>query len=530
MRPHRNFLSCCTAAVSLLGCGLLSGASAGPPDLPATLPVEPIAPFETPFDMPQLARPDFPPRAFDIRGFGAVDDGETLNTRAIARAIAACAASGGGHVVVPRGVWLTGPIHLKSNVDLHLVQGAELRFSQRFEDYLPVVLIQRGGVRCYNYSPLVYARDCENVAVTGPGLLNGRGQLWWPWHRNQPGMAWLLGAAAREAPVEKRVFGKPQDGVRPPFVQFYQCKNVLMEGFTIKDSPSWTIHPVYCENVIIRRVTLRTVGVPNGDGIDPDSCRNVLIEHCDFDNGDDCVVLKAGRNQDAWEVGIPCENVVVRHCTMKRGHGAFTVGSEMSAGVRNVFVHHLHVDGTDRAVYLKSKPGRGGVVENIWVRDIDIERTRAHAILLSLQYAGAKDTNNVRLPAFRNVHIKNVRCRKTARAIGIDGLEQSPIENVTLENLDITSDTGAVCRQARNVVFRSVRLRPAKSSVFRVTDSVDITMEDILSRAGDTRLAVGHGARGIRLVTSDPEAARRAIRLEDGVPADAVRVEPKKER
>jgi polygalacturonase len=340
---------------------------------------------ELPFEMTLPVAPVFAPRVFDIRKEGAVAGGAAMCTQAIAAAVEVCAKAGGGRVLVPAGVWLTGPIHLKSNVELHVAEGAELRFSQRFEDYLPPVYMQRAGVRCYGYSPLVYARGCTNVAVTGRGTLNGQGEVWWPWKKKQPGMGRLLKAGAAGVPVEQRVFASEADGVRPPFVQFIECRNVLLEGFTLNNGPSWNIHPVYCENLIVRGVSVVTHG-PNNDGIDPDSCRNVLIEECLLDTGDDCICLKAGRDEDAWAVGKPCENVVVRHCRTKRGHGGVVFGSEMSAGIRNVLVHDCEFDGTDIGLRFKSLPGRGGYVENIWCRDIRMDRIRNAAVHMTFRY------------------------------------------------------------------------------------------------------------------------------------------------
>ena len=255
------------------------------------------APIEVPFEMPGYVEPEFPDRTFPITDFGASEGGTVLNTRAIADAIAACDQAGGGRVLVPAGIWLTGPVHLQSRVNLHVAEGAELRFSQTFADYLPVVYIQRGGTRCYNYSPLIYARNCTDIAVTGTGTLNGQGQVWWPWKTKQPGMTRLFEMGAKQVPVEQRVFGTEADGVRPPFIQPIDCRNVLLEGFTLVNGPSWNIHPVTCENVTVRGVSVKTMG-PNNDGIDPDSCRNVIIEDCFLDTGDDCICLKAGHTRD----------------------------------------------------------------------------------------------------------------------------------------------------------------------------------------------------------------------------------------
>ena len=432
---------------------------------------EPIAPIKAPFSMPQLARPIFPDRTVDIRDHGAVSGGEKLCTKAFAAAIEACAAEGGGRVLVPEGIWLTGPIHLRSNIELHVSEGAEIRFSRRYEDYLPVVLIQRGGVQCYNYSPLIYAIDCTNIAVTGPGTLDGQGEEWWKFFTNQPGMKRLFEAPAKGIPVKERVFGTVEDGVRPPFVQFFRCKNVLLEGFTIKRSPSWCLHPVYCENLIARRLRVLTVGIPNGDGIDPDSCKNVLIEHCEFDNGDDCVILKAGRDEEAWQIGIPCENIVVRHCHMKHGHAGFGIGSEMSAGVRNVFVHDCHFEATHTGVNLKSRRGRGGVVENVWVKDVQIgkrgasgdssdqfaDKTSQKAIRISLIY-GEWDTASKKAPVFRNLYFSNIIGHGSPYAVMIQGLPESPVENVHFSNVTLTARKGLNITDAKGLSFEKFQV------------------------------------------------------------------------
>lgn len=420
--------------------------------------VEPIAPIEAPFEMPALERPVFPSRTFDIRDYGAVDDGVTTNTAAFAEAIAACAQAGGGRVLVPAGTWLTGPIHLESNVELHLAAGSELRFSDRFDDYLPAVFISRGGVECYTYSPLIYARDCENIAITGSGTLNGQGQAWWPW-KSLPGISQLFEMGAKGIPVEKRVFDN-EEGVRPPFIQPINCRNVLMEGFTLVDGPSWNIHPVYCENLIIRRVTINSHG-PNNDGIDPESCRNVLIEHCFLDCGDDCFTIKAGRDEDAWRVGRPCENIVIRHCETRGGHGGVVIGSEMSAGVRNVFAHDCRFDGTDRGIRLKSQRGRGGIVENVWVQDIVMDNIVLDAININLIYTGKRkpaEEVSKATPLFRNIHIRNVTCHGAREAATLYGLPEMPLQGISIENADITSTRGMRCADIEGLELSNVTL------------------------------------------------------------------------
>ncbi|MHC4622114.1 MAG: glycoside hydrolase family 28 protein, partial [Planctomycetota bacterium] len=236
-----------------------------------------------------------------------------MNTKAFAAAVAACNEAGGGKVIVPPGTWLAGPIHLRSNVNLHLESGAEIRFSTDFEDYLPVVFTRYEGIECYNYSPPIYANDCTNIAVTGSGKLNGQGQAWWTKKQKQKEAAQKLHEMTRGVPVKDRIFGRPDAFLRPSFIQFINCRDVLLEGVTVGSGPMWTIHPVYCENVIVRKVTLHTKG-PNNDGVNPDSCKNVLIEYCNFDTSDDAIAVKSGRDEDGWRVGRPSENIVVRHC------------------------------------------------------------------------------------------------------------------------------------------------------------------------------------------------------------------------
>ncbi|MBN2292165.1 MAG: glycoside hydrolase family 28 protein [Pirellulales bacterium] len=464
-------VSCSVLIVFLIAMASMemSGAAWSAEDIKAT--PEPIAPIKAPFPMPQLTRPVFPALVEDIRDHGAIGDGKTLCTKAFAKAIETCARQGGGRVLIPKGVWLTGPIHLKSNIELRMSEGAEVRFSQRYEHYLPVVLIQRGGVQCYNYSPLIYAIDCENIAVTGPGTLDGQGRAWWEFKNHQPGMDRLFAAPAKGIPIKKRVFGTVEDGVRPPFLQFFRCKNILLEGFTIKESPSWCLHPVYCENVIVRKLRVLTEGAPNGDGIDPDSCKNFLIEHCYFANGDDCVILKAGRDEEAWQIGIPCENIVVRHCHMKTGHAGFGIGSEMSAGVRNVFVHDCHLEATHTGVNLKSKRGRGGVVENVWLENIHIgkkipsdqssnhfaDSSPQRAIRISLYY-GEWDTATKAAPVFRNLYFRNITGYGSPYAMEIRGLRESPIKNVQFHNVKLTAQKGLVITDAKGLTFKNFQV------------------------------------------------------------------------
>ena len=338
-----------------------------------------IAPITAPFPMPQLKRPVFSSRSFNILDFGAVADGTTKNTKAIADAIAACAKAGGGNVLVPAGKWLTGTIHLKSNVHLHLHAGSEIHFSDDPQDYLPVVFTRWAGFEVMNYSPLIYAIDCENIAVTGPGKLFGHGKKWWEWckrldEKNEVGPH-LEEQVVKDIPLGERLYGSPGVGLRPQFISPINCRNVLLEGFTVAEpGPFWTIQFIYCENVIARGLSIHTKGGPNTDGINLDSTRNALIEYCLLDVGDDAVCLKSGINEDGRRVGKPTENVVVRNVTALSSHGGMVIGSDTSGGVRNVLAYDCVYDGSDVGIRLKSNASRGGVVENLYYRNITMRK------------------------------------------------------------------------------------------------------------------------------------------------------------
>jgi hypothetical protein len=484
--------------------------------------LEPIAPIQAPFAMPQLQRPVFPERTVDIRDHGAVAGAQEKNTAAFAQAIAACAQAGGGRVLVPAGRWLTGPIHLRSNIELHLAEGAEIIFSDRPEDYLPPVFVRVGGIELNNYSPFVYARDCVNVAITGPGRLDGNATAWHSWKTKETKEIFLL--ALKGIPVEQRIFGTPEAAIRPNFVVFMNCRNVLMEGFTIGGGANWTIHPVYCENVIIRRVHVLTDG-PNNDGIDPDSCRNVLIEHCVFDTGDDCVVLKSGYNEDGWRVARPMENLVMRWCSSKRGHGGLVIGSEMSGDVRNVYMYDCEFEGTDRAVRIKSRRGRGGVVENVWVENVRVKNMQHEVVIMNMDYSADRNRSaNERAPLFRNIHLKNVTAVGAPVAIRLTGLEDSPIQDVTFADMTIASTEGVTADNVKGLRFERVRITPEKGPAFSLNHARNILIQDSPTTASPTLSVQGTGSSGIVIEFLTPGSARPTVVTGPDVPAGAVQV------
>lgn len=468
----------------------------------------------------RIVPPVFPKRDFDITKFGAVAGGQDMCTAAFAAAILECSRVGGGRVVVPDGRFLTGPIHLRSNVDLHLSEGAEIIFSDRFEDYLPVVPVRVGGIDIFNYSPLIYAKDCTNIAVTGKGRLNGNAAEWWKWKGKETDEHFKMGS--RGVAVQKRIFGTPEAAIRPNFLCLYECRNILLEGFTIGSGPNWTIHPVYSDNITIRGVTVNTDG-PNNDGVDPDSCRDVLIENCTFSTGDDCVVLKSGYNEDGWRVGRPTENVIMRNCSSKRGHGGLVIGSEMSGDVRNVFMHDCEFEGTDRAIRIKSRRGRGGVVEKVYARDIRVRDMIHEAVILNMDYSADKNqAGNAKFPVFRNMCFERIAGEGAPVAIRLTGEEDSPIENIRFSDLDLTASVGVVANSVVDLRFENVRLMTGKEPAFDLTNALRVTIlnADVSPDSEEFLKLTGKSSGGIRIEGS-PGAAGH-IRLGKGVAAAAV--------
>jgi polygalacturonase len=437
-----------------------------------------------PFASTPFAVATFPGRQFDVTGLGA---SARDNSQALGRAIAACHEAGGGKVCVPAGTWPVGSIHLLSGVNLYLEKGAVLRFSSEPADYLPVVFTRWEGVECYNYSPLIYASDCENVAVSGEGLLDGQGRAWWHWKKLQGAAAQTLyDAQFAGVPVEKRVYGRPEAALRPQFVQFVRCRQVLIEGITLIDGPMWTLHPVYCRDVLVRGVTVHSEG-PNTDGLNPDSCCNVLIEDCSFATGDDCIAINAGMNEDGWRVGRPCENVVIRRCTMSEGHGAVAIGSGMSGGVRNVRVADCRFSGGDQGIRLKSMRGRGGFVENVLFENIHMSGLRQEAIVLNMFYGSSTaPSRSHAAPVFRDIHVRDVVCQGAGAAVSIRGLPEQPIERVVLESLRLEASAGIHCQDAQDLTLRDVTARIQQEPLFACSSVQGLNVVDMNLRRSDS--------------------------------------------
>lgn len=379
---------------------------------------------------------------------------------AVQEAVDECAAQGGGRVIVPAGTYKTGSIHLKSNVELHLEDGAVLSFSDNPNDYLPVVFTRWEGMECYNYSPLIYANGCENIAVTGRGTLIGNGASWWGWkERQQKAAEELCYAESNGIPPEKRIYGTEKAALRPSFIQPIHCKNVLLEGFTIKDGPQWTIHPVYCENVSVRNVNVLTEG-HNTDGLNPDSCRKVLIENCRFDTGDDCIAINSGMNEDGQRVGKPCEDIEIRNCRMNGGHGGIVIGSAMSGGVKNVYAHDCDINGTMQGLRIKSMRGRGGYIDGVRFENIKISNASDAAVEINMFYKfSTVMPKSSAAPELKNVEIKNITGKDNETGILINGLPEKKMQNVVLENIEITAKKAFVTSEAQEVIIKNINIK-----------------------------------------------------------------------
>ena len=388
----------------------------------------------------RIVPPTFPARDFLVTAFGAKADGTTDCTDSLRKAIGACHDAGGGRVVVPAGRYLTGPIHLRSRVNLHLASGATLLFSTNPRFYLPAVFTRWEGVELMNYSPLIYAFEQRDIAITGSGTLDGQAadENWWRWKGGRGAADGtqtaardrLMAMAAKGVPVAQRTFGEG-DYLRPNFIQPYRCQNVLIEGVTILRSPMWEIHPALCTNVTVRGVTITTHG-PNNDGCDPESCRDVLIEKCTFDTGDDCIALKSGRNDDGRRLNVPVENVIVRDCVMKDGHGGVVIGSEISGGARNIFAERCRMDSPnlDRALRIKTNAVRGGLVEHVYMRDVTVGQVAEAVVTINFFYEEAD--KGAFPPTVRDIEVRNVTSQKSQYALLLRGFPNAQITDVRL--------------------------------------------------------------------------------------------------
>ena len=424
--------------------------------------------------------PVFKDAVYNILDFGAKEGVEDYGNKAISLAIEKCNAEGGGMVLVPAGVFYSGPITLLSNVNLHVAEGATLRFSLNPEDYLPQVRSVWEGWDLYNLRPLINAYGQENIGITGSGTLDGQAgsDNWWIW-KGKAEFGWTPGTVSQEwngttenggrnrlsrmeevrVPVEQRVM-TIEDRLRPAFIEPFECKNVLIEGLTVIRAPFWLLHPVKCENVTVRGMKLQSLG-PNNDGCDPESSRYVLIENCLFDTGDDCIAIKSGKNNDGRRRGMPSEYFIIRNNEMRAGHGGVVLGSEISGDVRNVWVENCKMDSPDldRVIRVKSNPIRGGVLENFYIRNIEVGQAAEAIFRVEMKYE--KVTEGPHMPVVRNMILENVNSNQSRYAVFIDGFDDKPA-------------------QVTNIVFKNCHFNGVKSAqVNRITGAADIVFDNV---------------------------------------------------
>jgi polygalacturonase len=478
------------------------------------------------FEMPAIKEPVIPGNFVSIVDFGAVGDGQTLNTKAIAAAIDEVSGKGGGKVIIPRGLWLTGPIILKSNINIYTEEGALVIFS-RDKDLYPLIRTSFEGSNTVRCTSPIYGKDLENIAFTGRGIFDGTGEAWravkkekltesqWndqvksggivsndgkTWY---PSKSYIEGQNISEMNVPAQLtnledFNKIKDFLRPVMVSLVNCRKILFDGPVFQNSPAWCLHPLLCEDLTIRNVTVKNPWYSqNGDGLDIESCRNSTVYDCSFDVGDDAICIKSGKDADGRKRARPTENLVIRNCIVFHGHGGVTIGSEMSGGVKNVFVRGCTFIGTDVGLRFKSNRGRGGVVENIVFTDINMINIPTQAISFNMYYGGmsvsemfAEGRNietktetipqvSVKTPVFRNITIKNLTCKGAFQAAYLQGLPELNLEKITLENINIEADNGLSCIDANGISIKGLRLITKNLPVLRFRNSMNVEIEKL---------------------------------------------------
>ena len=484
---------------------------------------------DLPFSMPLVKVPVFKKNMVSVEEFGGVGDGITLNTNAFAKSMDALAAKGGGTLIVPKGIWFTGPIVFRSNINMHLEKGAVILFSPDFNLY-PIVETIFEGLDTRRCQSPISGRNLVNVAITGQGSINGYGEAWRPLKKNKvtasqwkkmigaggvvknndtwyPSESSFKGSQISDMNVPRQNLTEQEwleikDFLRPVMVSFIECKNVYLQGVLFENSPSWNLHPLMCENVILDGLFVRNPGYSqNGDGLDLESCRNSIIVNCTFDVGDDGICIKSGKDEPGRRRARPTENVIVDNCKVFQGHGGFVVGSEMSGGVRNISVKNCQFLGTDVGLRFKSTRGRGGVVENIYISDIYMFNIETESFLFDLYYGGKSAVETLEdgdvtpteekllpvteeTPVFRNIFVKNLVSRNARRAMLFNGLPEMKINNIQIEDINITAQYGAELSNSKDIVFKNVHIVPQNGSALILKDVENFISENFTYPSG----------------------------------------------
>ena len=517
-------------------------------------------------EMPAVNEPKIPARSAVIVDFGAVGDGKTLNTEAIAKGIASLAKEGGGRLVFPPGIWLTGPIRLQSNIELHLEAGALVQFSSDYKLFPLTVLDVKGEKEVDSTSP-IFGENLENIAITGRGIMDGAGDAWRPVKKGKltenrwktliksgvnDGSTWYPSREAQEG--DKLAEKLKKDGslkladyepahefLRPKMVKLINCQRVLLEGVTFQNSPNWTLNPTLCTDVTIRNVTVRNPEYgQNTDALDLESCRNAVVRGCTFDVGDDGICLKSGKDAAGRRIGVPTENVWVEDCVVYHAHGGFTIGSEMSGDVRNVYVNNCTFIGTDIGLRFKSTRGRGGVVEKIYIKNVRMEDIPTDAISFNMYYGGKAPLDakgelanierkvvpvSEETPQFRDIHIEDVICRGARAAVSLTGLPEMPIRGIHLQNVSISAERGMTWMDAENITLKNVEILNSKGPVLTAFDVKGATIDRLKYGAGAEAVikVIGAGSSGIIITNTDLKAAAKDFILTNGALVEAIK-------
>lgn len=419
---------------------------------------------------------------YNVMDYGAKADGKTLTTKALQHAIDACDKAGGGKVIFPAGKYLTSSLFLHSHVEVEILSGAVIIFDDNIEA-TPIIDGSWEGIDRKVYASLFVGHDLEDVTISGRGVLDGQGKKWWDAFRETDKLRTAHNIREREP---ENPAGSPLKVPRPRMINFYNCKNVVIRGVKIINSPAWTIHPVYCENVNIEDISIiQPYESPNTDGIDPEACRNVRIRNCFVDCGDDCITIKSGYNEHGRKKGIPCDGIVISDCIFAHGRSAIGIGSEMSGGVRNVIISNCVFKGTLRGLRIKSGRPRGGMVENYLANNIIMENVQ-EGISIDMYYEGAvEDVIPVteETPFFKNIRFSNIIGHNINKAVNIFGLPEAPVEGVVMENIKMDTREGVNCKFATDINFRNVEINNNDGkSAFLINKSTEVIMDNIDSK------------------------------------------------